>query len=806
MNLDLMNLQDYTVKILCPNKESTIGTGFFIHPDGYILTGYHVIEPYLCKNETGQFDDIFRIILKSQTEQIEGLVIHEYCLKERDIAVLKIKNNSSKSNIFSYLPLDIHNERWTTAPEKFTSFGHPEGQFKDAGIQVTGEISGATNIDNIPVCQIGGFSLKELASGSSGSPVICVRTKKVIGLIYATYHQENLAFFAPISGILNHWEKTWKEMIEFHDVYKRIQKEIYSEACEFLEDKLKNSPFIPLDLQRGDILEKKKKKTTYYDDFQKSESKTSIHHRVWHNFSVSDLLPPTGSYLLSANVGFGKTTFLHWLTSEINKKQDNLAIFIECSKFSDWNPESWEDLKQKIFNAFKPRFQNKSNAGFYVNDDDIKDCLDFYFNSKKVIFLYDGLDQISVQSPDHSKIIKSMLRIAGQNKVIISSRPSALIKFEEDPSFIFLRLMPFSKEDEIKYFGEYYGTISSVRSLAPELKSVPMLAFMIKVLAMKGKINEVKNRADLYDRFIDHILIQQNRSTPDGQSLKVQEELEKISFESLHSAIPSIQIIPANATYIDKERISIVLKFGLVNLILEDGKQSLFFTHTSFQEFLAAKFIAKSDRRDKYIQQITSEREILQKREVIRFLAGMLGNIIISDILAHKVSSWGPNFIRTKTGDLIFRSIESLSQFIYKPLLPNSNLFLAAEILPEVKKIDITLYQKIYWELHGVRNSKTDKEFYIDNDFVGALIYLSRGQGIPDVEIKKIVVDIINCVTINEVKRVVPKDEGFEELSELINDNDSIFLKNLSPILSIQKDSIRSIKLEVYKEDLLKNP
>ena len=78
-----------------------------------------------------------------------------------------------------------------------------------------------------------------------------------------------------------------------------------------------------------------------------------------------------------------------------------------------------------------------------------------------------------------------------------------------------------------------------------------------------------------------------------------------------------------------------------------------------------------------------------------------------------------------------------MSNLFYKPLIPRSNLFLAAEILPEVKNLDIKLHQKIYSELHNVRNDKKNNSFYNDSDFIGALIFLSRGQGIPDGEIKK---------------------------------------------------------------------
>ncbi|MEI8173892.1 MAG: serine protease, partial [Deltaproteobacteria bacterium] len=383
MIFDLKNLQDYTVKILDPNDESIVGTGFFFHPDGYILTCYHVIEPILNKQKDSTSSDLFQISLNRRPEKIEASLIHEYSFKDADIAVLKIKENSIESELIRYLPLEIHDERWNSTFEKITCFGYPQGSFIEQGIQASGEISGTANLDNHSVFQVGGFGIKEISPGYSGSPVICFRTKKVIGLINATYKkQENLAFFISLSNIIKHWEKNWIEIIEFHDVYRKIRKEISSESDRLLQEKLQKSPFISLGLQRGDI--PKKKKTDHEEDFfRRNNNGKFIHQREWHNFSINNLMPPTGSYLLSSDVGFGKTTFLYWLTCEINKNSDNFAICIICSTFAEWKPESWDDLKGKISNLFKPLFQSITTETMFINDEDIKDCFDFYFYKNK---------------------------------------------------------------------------------------------------------------------------------------------------------------------------------------------------------------------------------------------------------------------------------------------------------------------------------------------------------------------------------------------------------------------------------------
>jgi len=401
-----------------------------------------------------------------------------------------------------------------------------------------------------------------------------------------------------------------------------------------------------------------------------------------------------------------------------------------------------------------------------------------------------------------------MLKIAGQNYTIISSRPSALINFDKDPAVSFLRLMQFSKDDERNYFGRYFGTIGSIRALAPELKKVPMLAFMIKTLAINETITEIKNRADLYERFIDYIFTQQNRPiTPDCQRIIVQEELETISFKALNAEAPSIQIIPLNAKYINRDSISSILKYGLVNFILEEGKEFLIFTHTSFQEYLAAKFIDKSDRSDEYIHQIIASQEINKWSETIRFLAGMRGNEIISQILisqAPQPDGEGPLFYLRYRGGLIMNGVKSMIWNQSNRLLSKRNIFFIAELLPEVKNVDMKLYQQIYSDLHTIKNSKRKEKYYDYRDFEISLIYLSRVQGLNDSQIKKNVMDIINCVTIDD-KKNLSSIEFDDDFSDLIYDNDSDHLVRLASILSVQRESTRLLQLEAFKEELLIN-
>ena len=51
VDFDEKNLRKYPLKILLPDEEIINGTGFFCHREGYILTCYHVIKPYLEINK-----------------------------------------------------------------------------------------------------------------------------------------------------------------------------------------------------------------------------------------------------------------------------------------------------------------------------------------------------------------------------------------------------------------------------------------------------------------------------------------------------------------------------------------------------------------------------------------------------------------------------------------------------------------------------------------------------------------------------------------------------------------------------------
>ena len=583
MSAEIGDLEQYVLKILQLERRETNGTGFFCHPDGYILTCYHVIEPHL---NAGRND--VNVIYRGKEHQAR--ICEEYSIEDADIAVLKLVRPLPSSEL-KYLLLDTH-KRWDVG-DKIYSFGYPEGYFSEPGIPIHGSAGGATRVRGASVIQITGLNLSNVDNGYSGAPVLNLRNKKVIGLINARY-QPTQAFFVPLTELL----KRWQELRNFHDVFKEIRSRLAKEAQKGLEGRLGESGFIPLRLECGTVPERRKVEVV----MKQGAREWSAHGRKWGDFDLKKLTSFSRYYILSSPVGTGKTTFLYWLATQptdTDTDTDTVPVFMPCAEFERLNPRAWNELREHLTSFFTFKY------GFL--EEDIKDFFDTYFRDGKIFFLFDGLDQI--KGDDYTGLVNTIFfKIIARNRVIISSRPSAVIPLESERGLPFLRLKPFSTKDIKLYFGDDYEQARSISRFAPDLIRVPMLAFMVKTLIREGETENIFNRADIYDRFMKHVIYQHEPNRPlvtDVQLIEgVKKVLKRISFDALNLNEPQIQKISINLPVIeDLNRefgisINALTKFGLVNLILEMGditQHSLFFTHQSFQEFLAAQYISESE-------------------------------------------------------------------------------------------------------------------------------------------------------------------------------------------------------------------
>jgi len=253
-----------------------------------------------------------------------------------------------------------------------------------------------------------------------------------------------------------------------------------------------------------------------------------------------------------------------------------------------------------------------------------------------MIFLFDGLDQI--QTHCYKKLTNDIFKVVSKYPVYISSRPSSVLEFESDRNKLFLSLKPFSMAEQKQYFGDHYKKSRRLSKFAPDLTRIPMLAAMVKTLLSKGLDKGICNRTDLYSHFLKYIIYDySSHSTSISKKIDVEDVLKRVSYEALALKEPHIQLIPAR--FYHKLNLNIAVddlpKFGLTNLILgkTDSPYYLFFTHQSFQEFLAAQYI---NDHEEIIDKVCDEVWAAKWKEVIKFLAGMRGQEFIEKILGKK--------------------------------------------------------------------------------------------------------------------------------------------------------------------------
>ena len=424
-------------------------------------------------------------------------------------------------------------------------------------------------------------------------------------------------------------EMEQEDFVNVRDEVEPIIRELLkAEALKHLREKLRSkdeNDYQPLELEYGVLYrEDEESQSAFVDNLQNEFT----HNRKWASFVISTLLKPFAVYILSSDVGTGKTTFLRYLQLQLLKKKGRVPLYIHASKIEKWDPENVADFAKHLAKCFYPTLKDKQVVSFF----------EYAFNQDKIFFLVDGLDQIRGVGTEYDLLIDKITELVHDN-LIIASRPTAVTSQERNERITFLWLEPFGTDAQKRYFGEHYKRARELTTNAPDLVSIPMLAHMVRTLIEKKQDKNIKNRAELYRRFVNYVLREYEH-----EEVKLSREmviatrsiLEQISYDALAKENPLIQKITTAFCWERVKdsavRIDDLSKYGLVNLIVERStgvEDFLYFTHQSFQEFLAAVWAAKSKDRIRYI---LDEMWNPKWREVIKFMAGLLGEEFVMQI------------------------------------------------------------------------------------------------------------------------------------------------------------------------------
>ena len=174
-----------TVAIASSDDGRIWGTGFFISPDGHLLTCAHVVE------DVGGWEQV----------RVNGQPVSLVYLGDRtsdDFAILQVSDYQGQA-----VPLSL-----TFAPmNRFLSIGYgrpdfPEGASIDGTIT---DINPQANFGNLPMLRLRiKADAQRVQGGYSGSPVFDASSQRAIGLIAAFDHNEG-ALAVPLATVLQKW-------------------------------------------------------------------------------------------------------------------------------------------------------------------------------------------------------------------------------------------------------------------------------------------------------------------------------------------------------------------------------------------------------------------------------------------------------------------------------------------------------------------------------------------------------------------------------------------------------------------------
>ena len=317
--------------------------------------------------------------------------------------------------------------------------------------------------------------------------------------------------------------------------------------------------------------------------------------------------------LVEGRPGSGKTTLVHkiikdWRQGDVLTKSELTFLVTLCLFNKEGQDESLENILQE----------------FYSNESELKKTVATILENdgEGVCFVLDGLDEYSSQDITKSVIPKLLDRkLLPQSMIIVFSRPSATRQVNNDVINKRIEVFGFSKEQISEYidnfpFEEEYSEIGSSTSRAIQLKEylhshpnihnmcyLPIHAAMICfLLQLSKKISPTQTR--VYEDFTLSTIYRHCACQQELNSLKDLKGDHAKYFKNLcHLAYKmtiELRVVISSQELKDQlgKRSSLSEEAGLGLLTIcptlqKTGiHQNYAFLHLTFQEFLAAYYIA----------------------------------------------------------------------------------------------------------------------------------------------------------------------------------------------------------------------
>ena len=372
--------------------------------------------------------------------------------------------------------------------------------------------------------------------------------------------------------------------------------------------------------------------------------------------------------LVEGSPGIGKTTFClklahDWahgkIPAECSFPKFELVLLLKCRDIH-------EDIMETISEQLLPEDMEEKTKERLFNF--IKD----FHNQEKTLIILDGLDELP---KDSERYVDKLLqrRILSFCYVLATSRQERGIDARKKYGFdILLEIKGFTESDAFDYIKKHFKNVGPLHSpkgeslikeiqgntLLHALRNNPLNLLLLCVIYEDYEGNLPSSRSELY-QVIVLCLLKRYCAKHNPAALKDNNDVEK-QFEDTILALGELAwlcLLSDRYCFRESELAALERRYkGLVSrhiglVYKEESLRRLmpqheyYFLHKTFQEYLAAAFIARKlqDNELRLFERLSFHELVKKYREVFLFVSGKLGrdaNILFTQI-GEELKNWG---------------------------------------------------------------------------------------------------------------------------------------------------------------------